>query len=191
MPMSNIGSKILNIDYDDNFLNDNENYPTNMLEAKLWKNPCPFTFRINYLALLYNRRLYEWVLKKFDLKRPEYVVLFSLSISEGGSASEISNTSGFPKNTLSRVINALETKGLIKDRINSTKDGRKQSLYLSKSGWKVINQTLPIFKEQEKRMLYSLTKGEQQILFEILSKVVIGAKEWSDSLPLEINQEKG
>ena len=189
--MSNIRSKNFNIDYDDNFLNDNENYPANMLEAKLWKNPCPFTFRINYLALLYNNRLYEWVLKKFDLKRPEYVVLFSLSISDGGSASEISNTSGFPKNTLSRAIHALETKGLIKDRINSTKDGRKQSLYLSKSGWKVINQTLPIFKEQEKRMLYSLTKGEQQILFEILSKVVIGAKEWSNSLPLEINQEKG
>ena len=46
-----------------------------MLEAKLWDNPCPFTFRINYLALLYNTTLYTWVHDTYGLKRPEYVVL--------------------------------------------------------------------------------------------------------------------
>jgi hypothetical protein len=46
-----------------------------MLEAKLWENPCPFTFRINYLALLYNTPLYTWVQDTYGLKRSEYVVL--------------------------------------------------------------------------------------------------------------------
>ncbi len=39
---------------------DNDEIP-DMLEAKLWANPCPFTFRVNYLALLYNTPLYNWV----------------------------------------------------------------------------------------------------------------------------------
>tara|TARA_B100000609_G_C17102814_1_gene375509 strand:+ start:226 stop:813 length:588 start_codon:yes stop_codon:yes gene_type:complete len=181
--MNWLQSNFLNISYDNNFLGEAKERPVNMLEAKLWRNPCPFTFRINYLALLYNTPLYKLVRKNYDLKRPEYVVLFSLALSEGGSASEVSNTSGFPKNTLSRAINILETRGFLVKKMNSSEDGRKQSLYLSKSGWEIINETLPIFEEQEKRMLNSLTLGERQILFELLSKVVLGAQEWAQNLP--------
>ena len=165
--------------------------PTNMLETKLWGNPCPFTFRINYLALLYNTPLYKWVLEKYKLKRPDYVVLFSLALSDGSSACEVSNTSGFPKNTLSRAIKYLEAKGFIKERNSSNKDGRKQSLYLSKLGWQIINETMPIFEEQEKRMLNTLTIGERQILFELLSKVVLESQDWANDLPLDKRYEKG
>ena len=68
-----------------------------MLQAKLWANPCPFAFRINYLALLYNTPLYDWIQNDYGLLRPEYVVLYSLALVEGGSARDISHTSGFPK----------------------------------------------------------------------------------------------
>ena len=165
--------------------------PTNLLETKLWNNPCPFTFRINYLALLYNTPLYKWVLEKYKLKRPDYVVLFSLALSDGSSACEVSNTSGFPKNTLSRAIKSLEVRGLLKKRNSSNKDGRKQSLYLSKIGWQIINETMPIFEEQEKRMLKTLTIGERQILFELLSKVVLESESWSNDLALDKRNEKG
>ena len=87
-----------------------------MLAAKLWGNPCPFTFRVNYLALLYNTPLYSWIHDTYTLKRPEYVVLYSLALADGGSARDISQTSGFPKNTLSRAINQLERMDLINVR---------------------------------------------------------------------------
>ena len=87
-----------------------------MLAAKLWGNPCPFTFRLNYLALLYNTPLYSWIHDTYTLKRPEYVVLYSLALADGGSARDISQTSGFPKNTLSRAINQLERMDLINVR---------------------------------------------------------------------------
>tara|TARA_B100001059_G_C17838403_1_gene590010 strand:- start:4914 stop:5561 length:648 start_codon:yes stop_codon:yes gene_type:complete len=154
-----------------------------MLEAKLWGNPCPFTFRINYLALLYNTPLYEWVKSTYGLNRPEYVVLYSLALVEGGSARDISRTSGFPKNTLSRAIKRLELEGLIKARKQTPGAGRKQALRLSTKGWSMIHETRPIFEEQENCMLDVLSNGERQMLLELMSKVVMAAEEWSDDLP--------
>lgn len=167
-----------------------------MLDAKLWGNPCPFTFRINYLALLYNTTLYSWVRDNYGLKRPEYVVLYSLALADGGSARDISRTSGFPKNTLSRAINRLELMGLIEARDKAPSGSRTQALHLSDKGWALFHATLPAFEAQEKRMLTSLSDGERQMLFELLSKVVHDGESWADSLPPEAmtgtnNQNEG
>ena len=156
-----------------------------MLDAKLWENPCPFTFRINYLALLYNTPLYTWIHDDFGLKRPEYVVLYSLALADGGSARDVSRTSGFPKNTLSRAIKRLELMGLIEARSKAPGGGRKQALHLSDKGWALIHQTRPAFEAQEKRMMTTLTEGERQILSELMSKVVLGAQDWAGDLPSE------
>ena len=154
-----------------------------MLQAKLWANPCPFTFRINYLALLYNTPLYDWIQNDYGLLRPEYVVLYSLALVEGGSARDISHTSGFPKNTLSRAIKRLELMGLIEARNKVPGSGRRQALRLSAKGWSIIDETRPVFEAQENRMLETLSDGERQILSELMSKVVIAAQDWSGELP--------
>ena len=154
-----------------------------MLQAKLWANPCPFAFRINYLALLYNTPLYDWIQNDYGLLRPEYVVLYSLALVEGGSARDISHTSGFPKNTLSRAIKRLELMGLIEARNKVPGSGRRQALRLSAKGWSIIDETRPVFEAQENRMLETLSDGERQILSELLSKVVIAAQDWSGELP--------
>lgn len=155
-----------------------------MLQAKLWANPCPFAFRINYLALLYNTPLYDWIQNDYGLLRPEYVVLYSLALVEGGSARDISHTSGFPKNTLSRAIKRLELMGLIEARNKVPGSGRRQALRLSAKGWSIIDETRPVFEAQENRMLETLSDGERQILSELMSKVVIAAQDWSGELPL-------
>lgn len=156
-----------------------------MLDAKLWENPCPFTFRINYLALLYNTPLYDWVQETCGLKRPEYVVLYSLALADGGSARDISQTSGFPRNTLSRAIRRLEVLGLIEARDKAPGGGRRQALHLSDKGWALFHRTRPAFEAQEKRMLKALSDGERQMLFELLSKVVHAAQDWAGALPPE------
>ncbi|WP_245853485.1 MarR family winged helix-turn-helix transcriptional regulator [Maliponia aquimaris] len=161
-----------------------------MLDAKLWDNPCPFTFRINYLALLYNTSLYTWVQDTYGLKRLEYVVLYSLALADGGSARDISRTSGFPKNTLSRAIRRLELMGLIEARDKAPGGGRKQALHLSDKGWALFHETVPAFEAQEKRMLTVLSDGERQMLFELLSKVVLDAESWASALPPEARPAK-
>ena len=163
-----------------------------MLDAKLWDNPCPFTFRVNYLALLYNTPLYRWIQDTFGLKRPEYVVLYSLALADGGSARDISRTSGFPKNTLSRAIKRLELMGLIEARTKAPGGGRKQALHLSEKGWALIHQTRPTFEAQEKQMLKVLSDGERQMLSELMSKVVLAAQDWAGEVPPEaMNANQG
>lgn len=172
------------------WLNDRE--IPDMLQAKLWSNPCPFAFRLNYLALLYNTPLYGWVSDHYGLKRPEYVVLYSLALADGGSARDVSRTSGFPKNTLSRAINRLEMMGLIKARSKAPGGRRKQALHLSDKGWALFHETRPAFEAQEQRMLKALSQGERQMLFELMSKVVMDAKDWAGALPPEAQtEEKG
>jgi DNA-binding MarR family transcriptional regulator len=156
-----------------------------MLDAKLWGNPCPFTFRVNYLALLYNTPLYNWVQDAYGLKRPEYVVIYSLALAAGGSAIDISRTSGFPKNTLSRAVKRLELMGLIEARVREPGGGRKQALQLSQKGLSLFNETRPVFEAQEQRMLKALSDGERQILSELMTKVVLGADDWAGELPQE------
>ncbi|MEM9740632.1 MAG: MarR family winged helix-turn-helix transcriptional regulator [Pseudomonadota bacterium] len=171
--------------FDQEFGKDNVASAPDMLNAKLWDNPCPFAFRINYLALLYNTPLYNWVRETYGLSRPEYVVLYSLSLADGGSARDVSRTSGFPKNTLSRAIKRLELMGLIEGRAKAPGGGRMQALRLSDKGWQLIHETLPAFEAQENQMLKVLSDGERQMLLELMSKVVLGAREWADDLPPE------
>ncbi len=175
---------------DENFDSPEKRVAPDMLDAKLWANPCPFAFRLNYLALLYNTPLYGWISEQYRLKRPEYVVLYSLALADGGSARDISRTSGFPKNTLSRAINRLEDMGLIRARKKVPGGGRRQALHLSDEGWALFEETRPAFEVQEKRMLKALSQGERQMLFELMSKVVMDAHEWASDLPPEAAIQK-
>jgi DNA-binding MarR family transcriptional regulator len=170
---------------DQDFGKDETGANPDMLNAKLWENPCPFTFRINYLALLYNTPLYSWIQDTYGLKRPEYVVLYSLALADGGSARDVSRTSGFPKNTLSRAIKRLELMGLIEARSKAPGGGRRQALHLSDKGWALFNETRPAFEAQEKKMLKVLSDGERQMLFELMSKVVLAAGDWAGDLPTD------
>ena len=154
-----------------------------MLRTKLWDNPCPFSFRINYLALCYNTALYDWIRDSFGLQRPDYVCLFSLGLSPGGTARDISHTSGFPKNTLSRAIKRLEDLKLIYRSGEGTSGARSQALYLSETGQHLFDQTMPIFRQQEQRMLAGLDEAEQQILSGLMSKVVMNTGDWAGELP--------
>jgi DNA-binding MarR family transcriptional regulator len=152
-----------------------------MLQAKLWDNPCWLAFRLNYLALRYNTPLYDWVQRTYGLSRVEYVVIYSLALSEGGQARDISETSGFPKNTLSRAVARLEDLGLIV-RENLPGGGRNQPLSLSGAGWQLFEETLPAFERFEKMMLSALTEPEQQTLADLLAKIVRAGDDWPDTL---------
>jgi DNA-binding MarR family transcriptional regulator len=154
-----------------------------MLEAKLWRNPCWFAFRLNYLALRYNLPLYDWVRRTYGLSRPEYVALYSLSLSDGGRASEIAATSGFPKNTLSRAVRRLEDLGLIAREAPCPGGGRGQALHLSPAGQALCRETLPAFERHERMMLAGLTGQERETLSRLMAKVVMSAADWPTELP--------
>ena len=153
-----------------------------MLEAKLWRNPCWFSFRLNYLALRYNLPLYNWVRRTYGLSRPEYVVIYSLALSCGGQARDITRTSGFPANTLSRSVTRLESLGLIV-RSRTPGKGRNQSLQLSAAGQALFEESLPAFVAHETTMLSGLTDDERATLSRLMAKVVLGSEQWPTDIP--------
>jgi DNA-binding MarR family transcriptional regulator len=152
-----------------------------MLDAKLWDNPCWLAFRLNYLALRYNTPLYDWVSRTRGLSRVEYVVVYSLALTDGGQARDISETSGFPKNTLSRAIARLEELGLIV-REHLPGGGRNQPLRLSEEGWRLFEETLPAFERFERMMLSALDPAERKTLSDLLAKVVRAGDDWPEVL---------
>lgn len=153
-----------------------------MLEAKLWRNPCWFAFRLNYLALRYNLPLYSWVRRTYGLSRPEYVVIYSLALSGGGQARDITRTSGFPKNTLSRAIARLEGLGLI-ERRRVPGQGPAQALSLSEAGRALFEESLPAFVAHERAMLAGLTEEERATLSRLMAKVVLDSENWPTEIP--------
>ncbi|MCX7338954.1 MAG: MarR family winged helix-turn-helix transcriptional regulator [Hyphomicrobiales bacterium] len=140
--------------------------------ARLWKNPCGFAARFNYLALRYNQPLYGWVEERFGLARIEFVVIFSLSLQDGITASEISASTAFAKNTLSRAVKRLNKLGYIMRRTDAI-DRRQQFLSLSPAGRAVYEEALPRFVALEEEMLAPLSLVERETLSALMAKVVL------------------
>jgi DNA-binding MarR family transcriptional regulator len=140
--------------------------------ARLWRNPCGFAARFNYLALRYNHPLYGWVQKRFGLSRVEFVVIYSLMLMDGVTASEIASSTAFPKNTLSRAVGRLETLGLIA-RGTGTDDRRAQPLTLTDKGRAVLDEAVPHFVALEEEMLAPLSLVEREQLSTLMAKVVL------------------
>jgi len=148
--------------------------------ARLWENPCWFAFRFNYLALRYNIPLYGWVEEAYGLPRPEYVVVYSLGLRDGVTARDISVSYGFPKNSLSRAVNALERKGLIA-RTPHPADRRSLLINLTRAGRGLFDETLPRFVAAQDAMLRVLSPAERETLSVLLAKIVLGTFDGADA----------
>ncbi len=144
--------------------------------ARLWDNPCWFAFRFNYIALRYNIPLYGWVEREYGLPRPEYVVVYSLGLRDGVTARDISVSYGFPKNSLSRAINALERKGLVRRTLHPN-DRRSYLVHLTAAGRRLFDETLPRFVGLQDEMLRVLSAQERETLSVLLARVVLGTFE--------------
>jgi MarR family transcriptional regulator, temperature-dependent positive regulator of motility len=140
--------------------------------TRLWRNPCGFAARFNYLGLRYNVPLYHWVEERFDLSRADFVILYSLALMDGITASEIAASTAFPKNTLSRAVNRLTKRGLI-NRNAGAADRRLQNLTLTSAGRAIYDEALPRFEALENEMLSSLSLVERETLSVLMAKVVL------------------
>jgi DNA-binding MarR family transcriptional regulator len=152
-----------------------------MTEAKLWRNPCWLTYRLNYLALRYNVPLYAWVERTYGLSRPEFVVIFSLGLRDRAVARDIAVSSGFPPNTLSRAIHKLVRLGLT-TRTSDAADRRRFVLMLSESGRALFEEALPRFVDFEHMMLEALSEEERTTLSRLMAKMVLASPTWPTSI---------
>ena len=152
--------------------------------ARLWRNPCGFAARFNYLGLRYNTPLYGWVEEHFGLSRAEFVVLYSLGLVDGVTASEIAASTAFPKNTLSRAVNRIARLGLIARRAGEN-DRRQQNLTLTPKGRAILDEALPRFVAMEEEMLAPLSLIERETLSALMAKVVLAMFDSDVQMPAD------
>lgn len=148
-----------------------------IMSVKLWSNPCWFSFRVNYIALHFNNPVYGMIEAKHGLLRPDFVALYSLSLKDRTTASEIAAGSGFPKNTLSRSIQKLLTMKLIR-READPHDLRSFVLCLSDDGRSIVDYAMGDMIKRERMMLAALSPAERLTLSELLAKVVLDSPNW-------------
>jgi DNA-binding MarR family transcriptional regulator len=155
-----------------------------MIEAKLWENPCWFSFRINFLGHHFSLPVYGWIERRYGLMRPEYAVLYALGLRDGIAAKDVCASTGLPKNTISRAIQELLRRKLIR-RVTDRRDRRSFVLRLAAEGRRIVDETVPAMVEREKRMLETLNGEEQRMLSSLLARVVTDSFKW----PTQINRE--
>ncbi len=159
-----------------------------LVAAKLWNNPCWFSFRINFLALNFNVPIYRWIEKQFGMQRAEFVVIYALGLKDGLTASAVCSSSGFPKNTISRAIQKLLDKEIVRREVDPA-DLRSFVLYLTDEGRRIVDECMQPQVDRERVMLANLTAAEQLMLSELLAKVVVDSPNWSTQITLEEHEE--
>lgn len=149
--------------------------------TKLWDNPCWLSFRLNFIAFRFNDPVYRWIETRYGLVRPEFVALYAVGLKEGVAAKNIVASSGLPKNTLSRAIQKLLTRRLLK-RETDRYDLRSFVLHLTAAGRAIFEETMPLMVQQQSSMLAALTDAEQRQLCELMDKLVIASPAWPTEL---------
>ena len=149
--------------------------------TKLWDNPCWLSFRLNFLAFRFNDPVYRWIETRYGLVRPEFVALYAVGLKEGVAAKNIVASSGLPKNTLSRAIQRLLQRRLLRREADAG-DLRSYVLRLTPAGRSIFDETMPPMLRQQGLMLEGLSEAEQRQLCELMDKLVIASPEWPTEL---------
>lgn len=162
-----------------------------LLHAKLWDNPCWFSFRLNYLALHFNGPVYGFIQRELGLLRPEFVILWSLRLGGTSTFSDVVRSSGFPKNTLSRAANKLVALGLI-TRSADPGDQRRVTVALTPAGRDAVARAEGAMIAHERTMLDILSPAERLALSEILTRLVVASGDWPAAIdPISPTPAKG
>ncbi|MDX3806915.1 MarR family winged helix-turn-helix transcriptional regulator [Bosea thiooxidans] len=149
--------------------------------TKLWDNPCWLSFRLNFVAFRFNDPVYRWIETRYGLVRPEFVALYAVGLREGVAAKNIVASSGLPKNTLSRAVQKLLQRRLLRREADPT-DLRSYVLHLTAAGREIFDETMPPMVKHQTAMLAGLSDDEQQQLCALMDKLVIASPDWPQEL---------
>ncbi|MEW6640615.1 MarR family winged helix-turn-helix transcriptional regulator [Bradyrhizobium elkanii] len=133
-------------------------------------NPTPFAIRVSVLTNRYVTPLASFLDKEYGLQWHEWVVVFCIELRDGWTATDISNATGRPKNTISRAVHKLLKMGLITRRSRDD-DARVQVLALTAKGKRFYTKVLPRLQVVERSIYDRLNKKEQAQFIKLLDKL--------------------
>lgn len=134
-------------------------------------------FRLSLWSGFYTTPVFAVIERSHGLLRDENNLLFCLSQYGPLTAKSVSDVLGRPKNSISRAVESLLRRGLIR-REPVASDRRRALLTIEPAGRELITTTLALFKARQEEMLACLSAVERVALDAILAKLMASAGTW-------------
>ena len=127
-------------------------------------------YLMNRIAASWNADLSE-PLREFDLTTPQMRTLAVLSINSGLTINELSKLTVTEQSTMSRALDALETRGLVRRRPRAS-DMRVREVEISEAGREAFDRFWPEMFSRFQRMFKGIDEQEFSTLVATLQKVL-------------------
>ena len=127
-------------------------------------------YRLSVVTNKISRNLGKLYSHRFNLSIAEWRVMAVLGQDSDLSADEVCDKTEMDKVTVSRAVTKLLGKKQIVRKF-SDKDRRRSMLRLSRSGYAIYAQIVPLAISYENNLLAGLSKREQQQLDKLLDKL--------------------
>lgn len=98
-------------------------------------------------------------LKPYGLQNMQWRLLYLIYVNEQTTSSDIAKRLGTQKASVTRLVNALESKGLIK-RATDSKDRRKINIELTAKGESLTEMGIEKFSQLPEKLALALTEEE-------------------------------
>jgi DNA-binding MarR family transcriptional regulator len=129
------------------------------------------TYRLHALHAALNRQASEILGRVSGLRLPEWRVMALLGTGATLNATKIGQISAIDKGLLSRTLDALEQRGLIRTE-RDLRDRRSLKVALTAKGHAVYDKTIPHMQARQRALMKALNKSEQIAVFPIIDKLL-------------------
>lgn len=133
-----------------------------------------FPYRLAVLAEQVSLAVAEVYAQRFDLTRPEWRVLAVLGGNDQVSATDIGRVTTLDKMQISRAMQNMEVRGIIK-RSQAARDRRRRIVALTAAGRALYREIVPLALAREAKLLAGLSADELTALDTIMAKIAAAA----------------
>jgi len=132
-------------------------------------------YRLSVLANKVSRALARLYTEEFGLTIPEWRIMAVLGQAPGLCADEVAARTQMDKVTVSRAVTRLVGKGHVNRSVSET-DRRRSDLRLSRDGYGIYAQIIPLAHDLERKLLGALPSGDRSRLFALLESLDSGVE---------------
>jgi DNA-binding MarR family transcriptional regulator len=148
-----------------------------IFDAVVTNGPINDAWRLTLWANYYTEPTFAALSEEFDVGRDEFNVLSCLASSGSMVAKTVCDVTGRPKNSISRAVNRLVERKMIRRKVNAD-DRRESVLMLNEEGRRLYEKVLPGAVARQNAMLDCLSDAERRTLDGILNKLMNARHQW-------------
>jgi MarR family transcriptional regulator, temperature-dependent positive regulator of motility len=148
-----------------------------IFDAVVTNGPINDAWRLTLWANYYTEPTFTVLLQEFDVGRDEFNVLSCLASYGSMVAKTICDVTGRPKNSISRAVNRLVERKMIRRKTNAH-DRRESVLMLNDEGRRLYEKVVPVAVDRQNAMLDCLSAAERRTLDDILNRLMSARHQW-------------